>query len=116
VRNSSKLEATDVRRSGRWVAERILPSEKGGQMKFNRSWLMALCVVGMGSLFILPALGIGVGSLFGFLMILLCPLSHLLMMRGMFGQKHGGHGKAEEAAPEPIKVPIAIEDRKLPRA
>ncbi len=85
-------------------------------MKFNRSWLMVLCVVGMGSLFILPALGIGVGSLFGFLMILLCPLSHLLMMRGMFGQKDGDHGRTEEAAPVPVKAPVAIEDGKSSKA
>jgi hypothetical protein len=85
-------------------------SEKGGQMKFNRSWLMVLCVLGMGSLFILPALGIGIGSLFGFLLFLLCPLSHLLMMRGMFGQKGGCHGQGEEPAPSPVKAPVAIED------
>jgi hypothetical protein len=57
-------------------------------MKLNRSWLMTLCLVGLGALLILPSLGIGIGSLFGFLLILLCPLSHLLMMRG----GHGGHG------------------------
>ena len=56
-------------------------------MRPNRPWLLALCVVGMGALLILPSLGISIGSLFGFLLILLCPLSHLLMMRGW----HGGH-------------------------
>ena len=59
-------------------------------MKLNRSWLMTLCVVGMGAVLILPAMGISLGSLLGFLLILLCPLSHLLMMRG----GHGGHGHA----------------------
>ncbi len=57
-------------------------------MKLNRSWLMTLCVVGLGALLILPSLGISIGSLFGFLLILLCPLMHLFMMRG----GHGGHG------------------------
>jgi hypothetical protein len=66
-------------------------------MKLNRSWLMALCVVGMGAIFVLPALGIGLGSLFGFLLILLCPLSHLLMMRG----GHGGHGGHDHGASPP---------------
>jgi hypothetical protein len=57
-------------------------------MKLNRSWLMTLCLVGLGALLILPSLGISIGSIFGFLLVLLCPLSHLLMMRG----GHGGHG------------------------
>ncbi len=63
-------------------------------MKLNRSWLMTLCVIGLGALLILPSLGIGIGSLFGFLLILLCPLSHLLMMRG----GHGGHGGHDHGA------------------
>lgn len=48
---------------------------------------MTLCLVGLGAFLILPALGISIGSLFGFLLILLCPLSHFLMMRG--GHDHG---------------------------
>ncbi len=56
-------------------------------MKLNRSWLMALCLVGLGALLVLPSLGIGIGSIFGFLLVLLCPLSHFFMMRG----GHGGH-------------------------
>jgi len=58
-------------------------------MKLNRSWLMTLCLVGLGALLILPSLGISIGSIFGFLLVLLCPLSHLLMMRGGHG-RHGG--------------------------
>lgn len=66
-------------------------------MKLNRSWLMALCLVGMGSVFILPALGISLGILGSFLLVLLCPLSHILMMQGMRGE-HEGHGQAEEVS------------------
>lgn len=53
-------------------------------MKFNHSWLMVLCAVGMGSVFILPALGIPLGSIGSLLLIPLCPLSHVLMMWGVF--------------------------------
>lgn len=71
-------------------------------MKLNRSWLMTLCVIGLGAFLILPSLGIGIGSLFGFLLILLCPLSHFLMMRGGHGA-HGGHdhgsGAGDRALP-----------------
>lgn len=72
-------------------------------MKLNRSWLMTLCVVGMGAVLILPALGIGLGSIFGLLLILLCPLSHLLMMRGMGG--HAGHGHAPGPADRTAEAP-----------
>ena len=71
-------------------------------MKWNGSWLMLLCVAGMGALFILPLLGISLGSLFTFLLILLCPLSHLLMMR--MGRSGGGgcHGNPQDGREETV--------------
>ena len=83
-------------------------------MKLNRSWLMTLCVVGMGALFILPALGISIGSLFGFLLILLCPLSHRLMMRGGHGG-HGGHdhgGGTGDRVPPDAKAALPADEKK----
>jgi len=65
-------------------------------MKINHSWLMVLCVVGMGSVFLLPMLGISLGSLGSLLLILLCPLSHLLMMRGMHSGDGSYHGDFAE--------------------
>ncbi len=73
-------------------------------MKFNQSWLMALCVVGMGAVLILPALGISIGTLLTFLLILLCPLSHLFMMRG----GHGGHEHALGPADGTAEVPRPV--------
>ena len=80
-------------------------------MKFNRSWLMVLCVVGMGSVFILPILGIPSGSLGGLLLILLCPLSHVLMMWGFFKNRK----TADTDAPGLERIPAAAE-RVLPAA
>ncbi len=82
-------------------------------MKLSRSWLMALCVVGMGAVVFLSILGISIGSLFGFLLILLCPLSHFLMMRGMGGHaEHGsGLGPQESIAETPRPV-LAPEEKK----
>jgi hypothetical protein len=77
-------------------------------MKFNRSWLMVLCVVGMGSVFILPALGIPLGSIGSLLLILLCPLSHLLMMRGGHGN-HAGQGKGTGSG-EPLASQVVTGD------
>ena len=75
-------------------------------MKLNHSWLMVLCVVGMGSVFILPALGISLGSIGGLLLILLCPLSHLLMML-MMRRGHSSHTTQDEGAGtnKPLAVP-----------
>ncbi len=74
-------------------------------MKFNRSWLVVLCVVGMGSVFVLPALGISLGSVGGLLLILLCPLSHLLMML-MMRRDHGEHTTQGESAGSSKPLPI----------
>jgi Protein of unknown function (DUF2933) len=77
-------------------------------MKLNHSWLMVLCVVGMGSVFILPALGISLGSVGTLLLILLCPLSHLLMMRGGHGS-HGSNDKGPDSG-EPLANPVVTGD------
>jgi hypothetical protein len=80
-------------------------------MKLNRSWLMALCLVGLGALLILPSLGIGIGTIFGFLLVLLCPLSHFFMMRGGHGGHAGAHhGPApadQKAITGPAEVPAS---------
>jgi hypothetical protein len=56
-------------------------------MKHNRPWLMAMCLVGMGSVFVLPVLGISFGTVGSLLLILLCPLSHVLIMWGVFNAR-----------------------------
>jgi hypothetical protein len=70
--------------------------------KFHRSWLMALCVVGMRSVSPLPALGLSLGSVGSILFIPLCPLSHLLMIRGGHGD-HTGHDMGAG-----LRKPLAI--------
>ena len=83
-------------------------------MKLNRSWLMALCVVGLGAVFILPSLGISIGGALTFLLILLCPLSHFFMMRG----GHGGHGTHNHGAGTPerplpdVQPALPVEEKK----
>ncbi len=72
-------------------------------MKMSRSWMTTLCLVGLGAVLILPSLGIGIGSLFTFLLILACPLMHLFMMRG-----HGGHGSHDHGASADKSVPPGV--------
>jgi hypothetical protein len=85
-------------------------------MKLSRSWLMTLCLVGLGALLILPSLGISLGALLTLLLILACPLSHLFMMRGGHGS-HGGHdprsGAGERAAPGAQASPPTEEKKAL---
>lgn len=83
-------------------------------MKLNRSWLMTLCVIGLGALLILPSLGISIGTLLTFLLILLCPLSHFFMMRGGHGS-HGGHdhGASPPERPVPgVQTSLPAEEKK----
>jgi hypothetical protein len=61
---------------------------------------MVLCVVGMGSVFILPAIGIPLGSIGSLLLFLLCPLSHGLMLWGLM--KHRKAQDTDPAGPQPI--------------
>ncbi len=72
-------------------------------MKWNSSWLIVLCVVGMGAFLFLPVLGVSLSGLLGVGLILLCPLSHLLMMRGM----HSGRGDCHQ---EPATVSGKVAD------
>lgn len=53
------------------------------------------CVAMMGALFFLPFNGLNIGSAGYILLILLCPLMHVLMMMGMHGKKHEQHNHEE---------------------
>lgn len=82
-------------------------------MKLNRSWLVTLGLIGLGAVVILPSLGISIGALLPFLLILLCPLMHLFMMRG-----HGGHGGHDHVASPPerplpgVQTSLPAEEKK----
>lgn len=74
-------------------------SEQKNKMGKKHLILMILCcVVPMGVFFVLFALGIPLNRLFLFAMILLCPLSHVFMMRGM------KHHEQDDHASESTKI------------
>jgi hypothetical protein len=52
--------------------------------------MLACCLVPLGLLGAVYAFQINLGSLLPFAIVLLCPLMHILMMRGM-GHDHSGH-------------------------
>lgn len=62
-------------------------------MNLNRSWLMTLCVVGMGALLILPSLGFSIGSLVAFLLVSLP--GGIYDLAGRNRSAHGGLGHGE---------------------
>ena len=59
--------------------------------RYRMLWIMALtCLVPIAALFLLPAAGINIDTNWWYLMVLICPVMHLLMMSGM----HGNHNKS----------------------
>lgn len=53
--------------------------------------MILCCLVPLGVAFALKAMGYGAAA--GYLVILLCPLMHIFMMRGMLKGKAGDHAK-----------------------
>jgi hypothetical protein len=71
----------------------------------KRTWLwIGAALVALAFLY-LPTLGISGGQILVFLLVLLCPLMHLLGMH-----RHGGHGSGDSGAPGP-SVPDARQVR-----
>ncbi len=62
----------------------------------KRTWLwIGAAALGLAFLY-LPTLGISGGQILVFLLVLLCPLMHLLGMH-----RHGGRGSGDSGAPGP---------------
>ena len=69
----------------------------------KRSWLWIGAALLALAVLYLPSLGIGLGQIFAFLILLLCPLMHFLG-----GHRHGAHGSEDGGAPGPA-VPASQE-------
>jgi hypothetical protein len=61
--------------------------------------MLLCCVVGMGAAAAILVFGIPVNRVFTTLLILLCPVSHLLMMKFMMKDGHN-HGASEQSTQE----------------
>ncbi len=66
--------------------------------------MLACCAVPMVGLVLVRQLGIPLDSLATWALVLMCPLLHLFMMRGM---RHGSHGSTSchKSQPESVNPP-----------
>jgi hypothetical protein len=85
-------------------ASRFDEPKKEKSMKRLKTWhLLALAIALPILYYSLPALGIGLGNILLFLLVLACPLFHLLGMHGAHG--HGGHARGDEGGSGTDKLP-----------
>ena len=87
-------------------------------MKLNKMSvaMMIGCGLMLAGVLLLPALGVKLGSVLPYLLVLACPLSHVLMMPFGKDHDHSGHGFSEEpehdhslhtgSAAAPIALPV----------
>ena len=77
--------------------------KKNFKSVLNHHWVMVLgCLIPLAALFVLPAIGVDLGGGLWILLIVLCPISHLFMMRGMqdhHNKKADGDGTANGNVP-----------------
>jgi hypothetical protein len=66
--------------------------------------MIACCVIGMGAVLAVFVFGIPVNNVVFGLMLLLCPLSHILMM-GMMGKDHNHDQHKSVEIPVPSSTP-----------
>ncbi|MHB8087658.1 MAG: DUF2933 domain-containing protein [Anaerolineaceae bacterium] len=65
-------------------------------MSKKHSVIMILCcLIPIGAFLAIRLLNLQINSLFSFLLILLCPLSHVLMMGSMKHEDHTHHDSSE---------------------
>lgn len=68
-------------------------------MNGKHTLIMVLCcLVPLAAIFAVTVLGVPVGTLGTVAIVLLCPLMHILMMRGMGGHNHQGQASCHPAA------------------
>ena len=81
---------------------------KEHSMSGKHALIMALCCLfPLAAIFLVSVLGIPLSSLGTVALVLLCPLLHVFMMRGMGGHSHGSQGQpsCHDAKAEPVAAP-----------
>jgi hypothetical protein len=92
-----------------------LVEEVEAMTKGKMLWIMlAGCAAVVAGVFLLPLVGIRLGTSLSTLLVLLCPLSHIVMMAFMgHGHQEHGHGRKTESLEKPVAEPIEYQPRPL---
>jgi hypothetical protein len=61
--------------------------------------MLLCCLVPLAAIFMVTVLGIPVSGLGTVALVMLCPLMHILMMRGMGNHEHQGQASCHTTAP-----------------
>ncbi|MBI1736549.1 MAG: DUF2933 domain-containing protein [Candidatus Rokubacteria bacterium] len=78
----------------------------------KRSWLLIGGAALLFAMLYLPdLLGIGVGQLFAFVLVLLCPAMHFFMGHGGHGRHHGGESGPVTPPAASTALPLPPDDR-----
>jgi hypothetical protein len=77
--------------------------------------MLLCCLVPLGALFLISAFDIPLSTLATGAVVLLCPLLHVLMMRGMHGHNSQGQASCHGSSAEPAR-PAALEEPTRPLA
>ncbi len=82
----------------------------------NMFWLMILCcALLLLAVFMLPLFGITAGSGLIVLLFILCPVMHLIMMRGMHGHRDKMPDNAESGAGAPKSTLVEKDNEDVTR-
>jgi hypothetical protein len=88
--------------------------ERHGGMNHGMGMMLLSCGVPIAALLLLPLTGIRLSGTLSTLLILVCPLSHVLMMVFMGKEHgHGAHVPATAVTKEPVPEVIDDEPRML---
>ncbi len=63
-------------------------------------WMVGLCLLPIAAIVAMAAFGVSLSNVLLFGVLLVCPLMHVFMMRGM-GHNHGGTQEAASCHEEP---------------
>ncbi len=67
--------------------------------------MLLCCLTPLAAIFAVSVLGIPLGNLAPVAMLILCPLMHILLMRGMAGHNGQGQASCRSTAPTPEETP-----------
>lgn len=88
-------------RDARWIVNHNSMSSK------HMMIMMLCCLIPLAGFFLVSVFGLSLSSLGTIALVLLCPLLHILMMRGMGGRHSEGQPSCHETKSEPAPATLS---------